>query len=152
MTQQKTEFDVSTLDQLKKTCDAIISVIKTPAVFFVEGDLGAGKTTFVKNFSVQYLASKKMKFQESQIHSPTYNLHNKYHVIDHFDLYRIESADEISNSGLFEFLNISDRSIVFIEWPQFAKGFSVWVDLNKYELSIQNFATKRVLNIKDITI
>ncbi len=136
------EFDITTIDLLKKACNSIIEKIKTPAVFFVEGELGAGKTTFIRHFVGQYLEGKKVKFDETLIHSPTYNLHNKYHLIDHFDLYRIEAVEEISNSGLFEFLNISNQSIVFIEWPKYARSLGVFDDLNKYEVILRENAQK----------
>lgn len=140
-----TQFNITEISLLKKTCSDILSKIKTPAVFFIEGEVGAGKTTFIKHFVVNYLHVKKIKFDESLIHSPTYNLHNKYHVIDHFDLYRIEEAEEISNSGLFEFLNISNHSIVFIEWPKFAKNLSVWEGLNIYHIFIVEKNNERFL-------
>lgn len=86
-------------------------------VFLLEGELGAGKTTFVK-------AVCKYLGVEDMVDSPTFSIVNKYDYpfagkmksIFHLDLYRIESTDEALDLGIYEILDSGDW--VFIEWPE----------------------------------
>lgn len=78
----------------------------------LEGDLAAGKTTFVQKFCEFH--------QLPTATSPTFSLHhiyqNKKIEIHHFDLYRLATTDEIATSGLWDVL-ASSQGVVFIEWP-----------------------------------
>ena len=80
-------------------------------VVCLDGDLGAGKTLFVQNIA-------QMLGVEGEVTSPTFNLMNVYEGICriyHFDLYRLESADELDDIGFYEYTEEPD-GIVFIEW------------------------------------
>lgn len=85
---------------------------KLPSIIALEGDIGAGKTSFVKIFvseiSDQILAT-----------SPTFPLMNvyetKHYLIRHFDLYRLNSNEEILELGFQDL--VIDADFVFIEWP-----------------------------------
>ncbi len=85
-------------------------------VFLLEGELGAGKTTFVK-MVCEYLGVEEM------VDSPTFSIVNKYDYtlagknksIYHLDLYRISSPEEALDLGIYELLDSGDW--VFIEWP-----------------------------------
>lgn len=78
---------------------------------FLNGELGAGKTTFVKEVA-------KIFGIDSQVSSPTFSIINSYSsdkvFIVHSDLYRLESAVELENTGYFEL--IEDADIIFTEW------------------------------------
>jgi len=80
----------------------------------LDGDLGAGKTQFVKK------VVKAFGGDENLVTSPTFTLVNEYVVnglkIYHFDLYRIKSVEELFNIGIEEYL-YSD-AICFVEWPE----------------------------------
>jgi tRNA threonylcarbamoyladenosine biosynthesis protein TsaE len=83
-------------------------------VFLFYGDLGAGKTTFIKRFC-QLLAV------EDTVQSPTFSIVNEYRtreggMVYHMDFYRMESAREVADIGLEEYL-YSGR-YCFIEWPE----------------------------------
>jgi tRNA threonylcarbamoyl adenosine modification protein YjeE len=88
-------------------------------IYYLIGDLGAGKTTFARYF-IQSL-------QESpeEVVSPTFTLMQPYETskgtVCHLDLYRIDSEDDIPELGLEDFL---DHSITLIEWPQRLGRFS----------------------------
>lgn len=79
-------------------------------VVALSGELGAGKTTFVR-------AAVRARHGEDQTSSPTFTFWHRYHgdpPIDHLDLYRIEDPAELTELGLDEAFDGS--SIVFIEW------------------------------------
>lgn len=81
------------------------------------GDLGAGKTHLIRE-----VLSQKSKELGNQVNSPTYNLCNVYKEnsleIHHFDLYRIESEEELYHINLWESME-SPENITFIEWVNF---------------------------------
>ena len=82
----------------------------------MNGDLGAGKTTFTK-FVLKYLGVKEV------ITSPTFTLMREYKTkkfdIYHFDMYRLNGGEEATNLGFEEYLYSNDsRNIVFVEWSE----------------------------------
>ena len=83
-------------------------------IVLLKGDLGAGKTTFVKEF-IQFMGGNK-----NQVDSPTFSLLNIYLVngknIYHFDLYRIGTPQEIEDIGFMEYIDFGD--LCFVEWPE----------------------------------
>ncbi len=83
------------------------------AAVYMKGDLGAGKTTFVRHF----LRSMGVK---GRIKSPTYTLLETYNIsslyLYHFDFYRFSDNNEWLDAGFRE--NLSENAIVFIEWAE----------------------------------
>lgn len=79
------------------------------------GDLGAGKTTFIKG-----LAASIAKVPEDEVHSPTYTYLNIYSgptPVYHFDLYRLKSADDFMQMGFDEYFS-TDEGICCVEWSE----------------------------------
>ena len=79
-------------------------------IIFLDGDLGAGKTTFTRSL-VKYLGSS------DNVCSPTFALVNQYKSfvdIFHFDMYRIENPDDLYSIGFFDYIN--NNNILIIEW------------------------------------
>ena len=76
-----------------------------------------GKTTFIRYLINSFQRENKLELTE--VTSPTFNLLNEYQIndirINHYDLFRIKSVDEIKNLGLFQEIK---KTIVLIEWPQ----------------------------------
>jgi tRNA threonylcarbamoyladenosine biosynthesis protein TsaE len=81
----------------------------------LEGDLGAGKTTFVKAFC-------DVIGIEEPISSPTFTIVNVYEgkgvKVNHLDLYRLKNATDLEDIGFDEI--ITDDAYIFIEWPELA--------------------------------
>ena len=86
-------------------------------VIFLYGEMGVGKTTFVKYLINQFQKNKDIK--PTDVTSPTFNLVNEYQVNDlvikHYDLFRLKNKSEIINLDLFE---NNQKCITLIEWPQ----------------------------------
>ena len=83
-------------------------------IVLLTGDLGAGKTTFVQHFLNRY-------FDEPiAVDSPTFSIVNSYDSggteVHHFDLYRLESPEEIEDIGFTEYIESGD--LCFVEWPE----------------------------------
>ncbi len=88
-------------------------LIKPPFVLYLDGNLGAGKTTLTRGFLRGLHYTGKVK-------SPTYGLVEPYEfpdqIVFHFDLYRINSPSELAAMGLNDYF--TDHSICLIEWPE----------------------------------
>jgi len=104
-------------------------------VIFLEGDLGAGKTTFVKGFM------KGMNFEEV-VNSPTFSLIERIelqkHYIFHVDLYRINNKSELFELDLHEESYLDKPSIHLIEWPQKGEDIILSPDLRIQFKTLEN--------------
>ena len=114
------KIDISSEKKTEEVAKKINNEIKPGDIFFLHGEMGVGKTTFVK-----YLINDlQFKFNEklTEVTSPTFNIVNEYKIshltIKHYDLYRLKSAKELNDLNLFEKNN---KSILLIEWPQIIK-------------------------------
>ena len=118
-----TSSDKIYLSSEKKTeelANKISKKLKPGDIIFLYGEMGVGKTTFIK-----YLINtiqKGNELSQTEITSPTFSLLNEYKIneliIDHYDLFRLKSLEELKNLGLFE---DSLNRITLIEWPQIIK-------------------------------
>ena len=114
------KIDLSSEKKTEELANKILKKIKVGDVIFLYGEIGVGKTTFIK-----YLINgfqKKNKLKLTEVTSPTFNLLNEYQInqikINHYDLFRLKSVEEIKNLGLFE---NNKNLITLIEWPQIIK-------------------------------
>ncbi len=119
------KMEVENLEQLKALGGAFAKALKPPMVVVLQGDLGAGKTTFVKSV-VEALGSKDV------VTSPTFTLLNTYDAkfpIYHFDMYRLSSAEEAMGVGFEEYFDKTLLDgICFVEWPENVEGLISSVD------------------------
>ena len=114
------KIDISSEKKTEEIAKKINSEIKPGNILFLYGEMGVGKTTFVRFLINDF----QLKFNEklTEVTSPTFNIMNEYKVgdltIKHYDLYRFKSAEELKDLNLFE---KDDKSILLIEWPQIIK-------------------------------
>ena len=143
------EIDLSSEKKTEELAKKISKKIKLGDIIFLYGEMGVGKTTFVR-----YLINifqKKNKLRITEVTSPTFNLLNEYKInqmkINHYDLFRIKSEKDLKNLDLFE---ESQGSITLIEWPQIIKEKPK--DLIELEFQYKNDYKKRSVLIKGINL
>tara|TARA_B100001057_G_scaffold222590_1_gene222987 strand:+ start:144 stop:584 length:441 start_codon:yes stop_codon:yes gene_type:complete len=111
------KIDISSEKKLEELAKGFTFEVKNGDIFFLFGEIGVGKTTFVKYFinNLQHNLNQKI----TEVTSPSYNIMNEYSigdlVVKHYDLYRLKSTNELTDLNLFE---ENDQEILFIEWPQ----------------------------------
>ena len=98
---------------LQKVAKNILETYSDERIFLFQGEMGAGKTTFIKEFC-------KVLGIKDEVSSPTFSIVNVYlepngNQVFHFDFYRIKSQREAVDIGLFDYLY--SGSYCFIEWP-----------------------------------
>lgn len=119
----------------------ILSMLSKGSVVLLSGDLSAGKTTIVSHFC--------KIFGIQIIQSPTYSIHQRYSnintTIDHFDLYRLESEEDIESSGFFDLLHAA-ADYKFIEWSDRVKNqdFPKGVPIFKILISILDQNSRQI--------
>ena len=110
-------IDITSEKLSKKLAKEFTKYLKGGEFVFLYGEIGVGKTTFVKYFINEY--QKINNLTQTEITSPTFSLLNEYQVKDirikHYDLFRINRKEDINNLDIFEKDN---KLITLIEWPQ----------------------------------
>ena len=113
-------MQLKSLEDTQNFSQSISKVTNTGDIIFLYGEIGVGKTTFVR-FFINYLESKN-KIRNSDVLSPTFNIVYDYNVkkikILHYDLYRLKSYKDILQLGMFE---TSKNYIKIVEWPELIK-------------------------------
>ncbi len=143
------KIDLLFENDTKKLANTISKKIKIGDIIYLYGEIGVGKTTFVK-YLINNL-QKKNNLTVTEVISPTFALLNEYQIkqfkINHFDLFRIKSSKEIENLDLF-----TDRSssITLIEWPQKIKRKPK--NLIELKFNYQNDYQKRSVEIKGLSL
>ena len=106
------------------------ALLTDPIVIFLEGELGAGKTTLTRG------VLRSMHY-EGAVKSPTYTLVEPYELPDrslyHFDLYRLSDPEELEYLGFRDYLDAA--AVVLVEWPSRGAGLLPLPDL-RVQLSI----------------
>ena len=110
-------MELNSLEDTFNLSKKIGKLLSNGDVIFLYGEIGVGKTTFVRglinNFEVQ------LGTNESQILSPTFNIVFDYVIkelkIMHYDLYRLKNSKDINELGIFA---ENENCITLIEWPE----------------------------------
>jgi tRNA threonylcarbamoyladenosine biosynthesis protein TsaE len=110
-------MQLKSLEDTQSFSKNISKIISGGDIIFLYGEIGVGKTTFVR-FFINSLESEN-KIKNSEVLSPTFNIVYDYDVgnlkILHYDLYRLKNYKDISQLGMFE---TSNESIKIVEWPE----------------------------------
>lgn len=101
-------------NELPATAKLLLESFPHAHVFALHGEMGAGKTTFIKSICHELGVEEIMS-------SPTFSIVNEYQTkqgktIYHFDFYRIENESEAYNAGLHEYFD--SENFCFVEWPE----------------------------------
>ena len=111
------KIDITSENSTKELAKKFTKYIKGGEYIFLYGEMGVGKTTFVKYFINEF--QKNNNLPQTDITSPTFSLLNEYQVKDirikHYDLFRINAKVDIYNLDIFE---ESSKIITLIEWPE----------------------------------
>ena len=111
------KIDITSEKLTKELAKEFTKYLKGGEFVLLYGEMGVGKTTFVKYFINEY--QKVNNLIQAEITSPTFSLLNEYQVKDirikHYDLFRVNRKEDINNLDIFEKDN---KLITLIEWPQ----------------------------------
>tara|TARA_B100001250_G_scaffold264249_1_gene227809 strand:- start:1280 stop:1762 length:483 start_codon:yes stop_codon:yes gene_type:complete len=121
---KSSRINISEEKKTKYIAEIFSKNIEVGNFLFFNGELGVGKTTFIKHL-INFL-QKKNKQSITEIPSPTFNLVNEYQlnslIIKHYDLYRINDEKELKSLGFFE---DNAYQITLIEWPEIIKNYKI---------------------------
>tara|TARA_B100001094_G_C17837301_1_gene626160 strand:- start:141 stop:593 length:453 start_codon:yes stop_codon:yes gene_type:complete len=140
---KNSKIDISSEESTKELAKNLTHYLIGGEIIFLYGEMGVGKTTFVKYLVNEFQKNKKLEVTE--VTSPTFNLLNEYEIneitIKHYDLFRLKDKSEITNLDLFE---NKQNIITFVEWPQLIDKKSInTIDLTfSYENELNNRSVK----------
>ena len=141
--------DLSSEKQTEELALKFLNKLKPGNKVFLYGEMGVGKTTFVR-----YLINgfqKKNKLRLTEVTSPTFNLLSEYNInnltIKHYDLYRLKNEREVDSLGLFE---EEPDTIILVEWPEIIKRDLK--NLVKLYFSYEKDYQKRFVQIKGLDL
>ncbi len=140
------KIDITSEKFTKELAKKFTKYLKGGEFIFLYGEMGVGKTTFVKYFINEF--QNIYNLSQTEITSPTFSLLNEYQVKDirikHYDLFRINKKEDINSLDIFEKDN---KLITLIEWPQLIANTQ---DIKSIDLTFSylNDLNDRSVNIK----
>ena len=141
-------IDISLEVKTAELAKNFLKILKKGDVVFFHGEIGVGKTTFIRYLVNCFQVNNHLN--PTEVTSPTFNLVNEYDVgifiIQHYDLYRLTNNDETKNIGLLE---NQKEILTLIEWPE---KIDKTID-NKIDLFFEygEDMSKRFLSIKGLS-
>ena len=151
---KSSKIDITLEKDTQSISQKISNYLSKGDIVFLYGEIGVGKTTFVKHLinSLQFNSNNKI----IEVPSPTFNIVYEYKIdeliIQHYDLYRVKSHMELKNIGIFK--NQKD-SLTLVEWPEIIKekpkniielNFNYEENLRKRSLIISSKYKKKIFN------
>ena len=139
------KINISKEKDTKLVAQKICKLIRLGDFLLFSGNLGVGKTTFIKYIinSLQKINSMRI----TEVPSPTFNITNEYKIkkilLKHYDLYRIQNEKELLNLGIKENLK---KQITLVEWPELLKNQKIKNTINFIFQYNKNY-TERYLTI-----
>ena len=144
-------LEVKTVELAKN----LSKILKKGDTVFFHGEIGVGKTTFIRHLINTFQVSNHLN--PTEVTSPTFNLVNEYDVgvfiIQHYDLYRLTNSEETKNIGLLE---NQKEILTLIEWPEKINNkinnkidlfFEYAEDMNKRFLSLKGLSSEKLNEI-----
>ena len=114
-------MELNSLEDTFNLSKKIGRILSNGDIIFLYGEIGTGKTTFVRNLINNLEINNQIS--KSEVLSPTFNIVFDYKIkkinIMHYDLYRLSNVKDIDELGIFS--EVED-SIILIEWPNFHSG------------------------------
>ena len=145
---KNSKIDITSEKSTRELAERLTSYFKGGEYIFLYGEMGVGKTTFVKYFINKFQTNEKLKITE--VTSPTFNLLNEYEtnnfMIKHYDLFRIKSSSEIKDLDIFE---KNENTITLVEWPQLLKNTNKVKSIDLFFI-YENELKNRTVEIKGL--
>lgn len=119
-------------DKTKALAAEILKKYPGNKIYLLYGDLGTGKTTFVKGFA------EALGISGNAIKSPTFTFLSKHENLYHYDLYRLDKPDD----SIFEYMaeNIDENAYVIIEWPEHVENYLIHRDDDFIKINFRHIA------------
>lgn len=142
-------FTIQSLTELESFASIVATKLQPGSVIALQGNLGAGKTTFTKKIA------KALEMHDT-VTSPTFSVMNLYplktdQLLIHADLYRLNTEQDIRNLGIQDYID-ERQHIVIIEWPEKAEALlpddTIWIhfELSDTDTRIITIDNKKVEN------
>lgn len=109
-------IQITSLDNIAEAAKEFIAQMGDETVYAFNGEMGAGKTTFINALC------KALGVEDDTTNSPSFSIINEYRsdttaeLIYHFDLYRLESLEEAFDIGVEDYFD--SGALCFLEWPE----------------------------------
>ena len=143
------KIDISSEKKIEDFAYKFQKKIKPGLIIFLYGEIGVGKTTFVRHLINSH--QKENKLELTEVTSPTFNLCNHYQIknikINHYDLFRLKSEDDLKSLDLFD--DNSD-TVTLVEWPQIINNKPK--NLIELYFEYENDHKKRSVKIKGLKL
>jgi len=151
---KSSKIDISLEKNTESISKKFSNFIKKGDIIFFYGEIGVGKTTFIK-YLIHNL-QRKNELKLTEVPSPTFNIVNEYKigeiVVNHYDLFKIKHPKELYNIGIFE---DNLETITLVEWPEIISDkpkkiielyFTYENDFQKRSLEIISEYKKEIIN------
>ncbi|MCH5202959.1 MAG: tRNA (adenosine(37)-N6)-threonylcarbamoyltransferase complex ATPase subunit type 1 TsaE [Oscillospiraceae bacterium] len=136
------EFITNSVEETEKVAQKLASALKGNEVIAFFGGLGMGKTAFTRGLC------SALDFNDG-VQSPTFSLVNQYngkYTVYHFDMYRINTYDDLYSTGFFDYL---DTGVLVIEWSENIEN-ALPDDYIRIEINKGNESNDRIIKIEGI--
>ncbi|WP_445664237.1 tRNA (adenosine(37)-N6)-threonylcarbamoyltransferase complex ATPase subunit type 1 TsaE [Fodinibius sp. AD559] len=136
------EFTTASPNETIARGKEFVASLDAGAIVCLEGDLGAGKTHFVKGMA------EGLGIESSEVSSPTFTLINEYDgdkLLYHFDCYRMESSREALEIGAEEYFY--GDGVTVIEWPERIASLippeAIWISIEAPDKNTRKFVIRK---------